>query len=152
MKKLLTAIIALLFILFYCSSCGPSYHLKRAQYHIKKAEGKGAVWSRDTLFKKLKFTVPGINVKFKTQILSTDKPMIFVKDSVRTEVIFIKGKDGRIDSVAVNTDCPPQTVEKDVATAINNKLESGHSFWYDIGIALVAALAGAGLVALFRRS
>lgn len=151
MRKLITAIIALLFILFYCTGCGTNYHLRRAQYHLKKAEGNGAIWSRDTLFTKLKFTTPGISVNFKTQILSSDKPMIFVKDSVRTEIVFIKGKDGKIDSVAVKTDCPPQNVEAEVATAINNSIESGHGIWFDVCLFIIAGLAGAGLAAILKK-
>lgn len=72
--------------------------------------------------------------------------MIFVKDSVRTEIIFIKGKDGRIDSVFVKTDCPPQTAEKEVATGISNTISAGKGFWYylwrGLGLSVLAFIAG----------
>lgn len=42
MRKYVTGLIALLLVLFYCASCGPSYHLRRAEHHIQKAKDKGA--------------------------------------------------------------------------------------------------------------
>lgn len=141
MRRYITAAIGLLFILFYCSGCGPSYHLRRAQHHIKKAELKGAVWSRDTLFKKLNLKVPGIKVEFEPRILTSGKPMIFIKDSVRTEVLIKSGKNG-VDTVYVDTKCPDSTIEEKVPVAINNKIEAGQTFWQKAGIFFLVFLAG----------
>jgi hypothetical protein len=127
-------------LLTLCSSCGPGYHLRRAEHHIEKAEKKGALWTRDTVFQKMKFTIPGVEVKFTPRVLSSGSPMIFTKDSVITKVLIVKGKSGR-DTIRVETKCPDQIVEKDVPVAIDNTISSNKSLWYYAGwFALVAVV------------
>ena len=135
MRKGFTIIIGLLLIMFYCASCavfeGPearevrkaNRHLRKANRHIRKAEQYGAVWRSDTLFKKLNFTVPGVKVQFTPKILTTGKPMIFIKDSVRTIVKIVPGVNG-IDTVYAATDCPDQEVTKDVPVSVDNTIEA----------------------------
>jgi hypothetical protein len=137
----LLALIMALFVLMMMAACGPNYHLRRAEHHIKKAKLKGADWSSDTLFKKLSFKVPGVSVEFTPKILTSGEPMIFEKDGVITEVQIKPGLPGKPDSIKVKTDCPPQTITKEVPISINNSIKAGRSLWADISIWLLIALA-----------
>jgi hypothetical protein len=164
MKRTITSLIGLLLILFYCASCAifpqseeernarkANRQLRKAERHIRKAELFGAKWHRDTLWKDLKFSVPGINVKFTPKILTYGKPMMFVKDSVRTEVLIIPGEPGKRDSIFVNTDCPPQEVTAKVPIGTDNEIKaqntSGH-FWRGL---LWGFIAGVVACYLFLR-
>jgi hypothetical protein len=150
MRKYATATIGLLFILLYCSSCSPvwkqNYHVRKAEKHILKAEALGAKWSSDTLFSKVKFKVPGIEVKFIPRPVVIGQPMIFEKDSVKATVtIKPSNKPNVPDTIRVECDCPDRELEATVPTAINKKLEPGKSNWYWYKwLAVVAVLAFIG--------
>ena len=121
--------ILLLLVLIVLNSCGPGYHLRRAQHHIRKAEEKGAKWSSQTFYKDVSFKVPGIDVKFTPKILAAGEPMVFVKDSVITRVIIKSGQAGR-DTVFVDTKCPDRIVQKSVPVSIEKSIKAGKSFGY----------------------
>jgi hypothetical protein len=150
MRKLITAAIGLLMILFYCTGCGPGYHLRRAEYHIKKAEALGAHWHSDTLFKKLSFKVPGIDVRFIPRILTSGEPMIFTKDSVVTTVIVKPGLNGR-DTVFVSTKCPDRIIYKTVPVAVNKSIKAGKSTWFYIQLVGLTFILGV-LIGYFLRA
>jgi hypothetical protein len=141
MRKLITLSIGLLLIMFYCSSCGVNYNLRRARYHIARAEAKGAKWSSDTLFKKLSFNVPGSKVQFIPKPIVYNQPMTFEKDSVITKVIIKKTPSGR-DTVYVDTKCPDRIVYRDVPYKVENELSAEKSFWQKAGYFLMVFLIG----------
>jgi hypothetical protein len=149
-RRHLTGTIGLLFILLYCSSCSSTwkqnYHVRRANHHIRKAESFGAKWSSDTLFSKVKFKVPGIEVKFIPRPVVIGQPMIFEKDSVKATVtIKPSNKPNVPDTIRVECDCPDRELEATVPTAINKKLEPGKSnfYWYK-WLAVVAVISFIG--------
>jgi hypothetical protein len=143
MRRIATAAIGILMILFYCTGCSSVWkadrHLRIAKRHIRKAEALGAKWSSDTLFKKLSFKVPGIDVKFTPRILTSGKPMIFTKDSVVTTVIVKPGLNGR-DTVLVQTKCPDRIIYKTVPVVVNKQIKAGKSIWYYAGWAAMIAV------------
>jgi hypothetical protein len=120
-----------LFALMFLSGCKSAHHLRRAEHfekkkqeQIQKAIDKGAKVRRDSVMKNIKFKVPGVKVEFTPKIISDKSlPLIFIKDSVITKVIFRQGINGR-DTVFVATDCPDQEVSKDVAVAENTNIEA----------------------------
>jgi hypothetical protein len=126
MRKSTTAAIGLLFILFYCSSCGVfidtgKWHLRRAEKHIKKAELHGAKWHSDTLFKMLKFEVPKVELKTTVKYSSLGRPIIVEENGVITRVQI----DTVTKEVFVHTVCPPQTIERKVPVAIAKQINPG---------------------------
>lgn len=145
MKKLITAAIGLLFILFYCSSCGVfidtgKWHLRRAEKHIKKAELHGAKWHSDTLFKLLKFEIPKVELKTTVKYSSLGRPIIVEENGVITRVQI----DTVTKEVFIHTVCPPRVIEKEVPVAINKKIEANNPFkthWPWLLLFIVIALA-----------
>lgn len=133
MRKIFTAAIGLLFILFYCSSCSTSYRANRqlriAERHIKKAEALGAKWSRDSLFKKMSFTIPGVDVKFIPKPIIYNQEMTFEKDSAKTTVL-IRHVPGSKDTLYVHTIVNPRVVTKYVPYKVENTIKADKpSFW-----------------------
>jgi hypothetical protein len=128
----------ILIIAVMLSGCGANYHLKRAQHHIRKAEALGSKWSSDTLFKKLELKIPGAKVEFIPKILTPGTPMIFVKDSVRTEVLVVDGP-GVHDTVKVFTDCPDRVIIRNIPVEVNRTIKAKSQwknslYWFVAGL------------------
>lgn len=156
MKRFGTFVIFLI-LAWLLFSCGSAHHLRRAERlkkrmdeQIQKAVEKGATVRRDTVFQRVSFKVPGIKVEFTPKIISDKSlPMIFIKDSVITKVVIRPGINGR-DTVYVETDCPDQVAEKDVAVGINQDIDAkqNYNFWDILKWFLIAFILG-GLVRHF---
>lgn len=72
--KYLLAILMILIMLLWVTSCSPEYHVKRAAHHYEKAMKKG--------FKPLKDTIKSqseLALKYNTDYLSHLKPRILIK-------------------------------------------------------------------------
>jgi hypothetical protein len=149
-------------LLILLSSCGSAHHLRRAerldarkQEQIQKAIAKGAKVKRDTTFKTVTFKVPGVKVEFTPKVLhDKSQPLIFIKDSVITKVVFRQGINGK-DTVFVATDCPDAEVSEQVPVAINTDIDAKQN-WKTmevIGYIFMALIIGAGgmyLLKLFK--
>jgi hypothetical protein len=148
-QRLITFLIflSLLYILMSCK--GSAYHLRKAERldarkkaQIDKAIRKGAKIKQDTTFKTVTFKVPGVKVEFTPKVISTkSEPLIFIKDSVITKVVFREGINGR-DTVFVGTDCPDQEVKEKIPVAVNTDIEAKQN-WTTleiIGLSLLIAV------------
>lgn len=148
-RKLVTAAIGLLFILFYCSSCGVfidtgKWHLRRAEKHIRKAEMHGATWRRDTTWKMLKVKTPAIEFSTVLKPVFTRGQAVVSaeKDGAKTDVsikLAAGCPDSCIQEVIINTKCPEQTATAKVPIAINNEINPGKSairYWPWLLVAL----------------
>lgn len=125
------------------SSCGPAYHLKRAQAHLKIAEQKGAKVDRDTVYK----TVEVIRPEIKTDTVFASIPgdtVRITKDRLSIKYVKLPG-----DSVFIEGKCDPDTVKISVPYTVTTtiKAESKIKWWYLI----IALLAGGALVRIFAR-
>lgn len=49
---------AIILLLAVMSGCGMDYHLRRANYHLRLAQAKGAIIKTDTIYKTVSYTVP----------------------------------------------------------------------------------------------
>jgi hypothetical protein len=139
MRKAIIAAIGLLFILFYCSSCGVfidtgKWHLRRAEKHIKKAEMHGATWRRDTTWKMMSFKTQAI--EFSTvlkPVFTRGRAVINTEKDGAVTAVEITLADGCPDScireVKIQTKCPEQTAAVKVPVAINNEITPGKPVW-----------------------
>jgi hypothetical protein len=142
MKKVVTATIGLLLILFYCSSCGVfidtgKWHLRRAEKHIRKAELHGAIWHSDTLYKMLKFEIPKVELKTTVKYSSLGRPIIVEENGVITRVQI----DTVTKEVFINTVCPPRIIEKEVPVSVSRSIHPGKPairYWPWLLVALAA--------------
>jgi hypothetical protein len=156
MKKLITFLI-FLSLLYLMMACGSAHHLRKAQrlearkqIQITKAIAKGAKIKRDTAFKTFTFKVPGVKVQFTPKVItSKSEPLIFIKDSVITKVVFRQGINGR-DTVFVETDCPDAEVKKEIPVAQNTTIEAKQNWttWGIIKLSLIFLVIG-GLIRHF---
>lgn len=131
--------------LLLLASCGVNHHLRRANHHIKKAEEKGAVITRDTTWAPIKITAP--KMEFKTKL-----SQIFVKDTViirnaKGQAAKVK-TDPKKDTIYI--ECPPQDVEQKVPVIINTEIKSPKGFWYYAIRILIAFIIGVVVGFLIR--
>lgn len=146
-KSLTMAMILFIIVLIAIalSSCGPNYHLRMA----KK---KGAELQVDTIWHAFHFKSPEIN--FSTTLKPTWQNLSLSKDTLRskdektgseTKVKITLAKtcpDSCIREVYIRTEVPPQNVKENIPVATNTTIKAGHGFWYDVRIALIAAVIG----------
>lgn len=135
MRKLVTAIIALLFILFYCTSCGPAAKLRRAERLIAKAESQGASWHSDTLWRTIEIPVP--EVKTDTVFESVEGDTVLIeKDRLQIKYVRLAG-----EKVYIEGKCKQDTIRENVYYKITKtiKAESWLKWWY---IAIAFLLGG----------
>lgn len=121
-------------------SCGPAYHLKKAKYHILKAQALGATWSADTVVitrtvtppefsGDTVFQVPDSGIVLRTQsadsVVSFDPSMgwSFTSDTLH---LIKPGIDTKVKigghKVYIYTKCKPDTVRIKVPTVISNTI------------------------------
>lgn len=142
MRKAITAVIGLLFILFYCTSCGVlidtgKWHLRKAERHIRKAEMHGAKWHSDTLFKMLKFEIPKVELKTTVKYSSLGRPIVVEENGVITRIQV----DTVTKEVVVHTECPRRVIEKEVPVSLSRTINPGKSairYWPWLLVALAA--------------
>jgi hypothetical protein len=134
-------IIALCLIL---AGCGPSFHLRRANYHLKKAELKGALIKPDTVFVEKKVFIP--EVQTDTIFESKEGDTVFIsKDRLKLKYVNLPG-----DSVFIEGKCESDTVTVTVPITITKNITAPKGFWYYFPwLLFVLALAA---VAYFIRS
>ena len=115
--KILT-LIAGLIIIFLLFSCGSAYHLRRAAYHVRKAEEKGATWKRDTVYQKIEVVRPEIRTDtvFQTKVGDT---VVIEKDRLKVVYVRLPG-----DSVFIKGECKTDTVRIEVPTVVNNEIKA----------------------------
>lgn len=154
------------------TNCGSSYHLKRAKFHISKAEALGAEWKRDTVFKTLVIKPPTfsadtiiaapdirISMEGDTGSINTfggsfDASFDWGLDTLRLKK---KGIDTKVkispDKVYIRTICDPDTIVREVITNIDNHIDCPECVikWWWILIAFFIGAAVVFIVKLFTK-
>lgn len=137
-KYLFMALVAALLL----SGCKAGYHLKRAKHHIRKAEEKGATWSRDTIYKQIEVIRPEIRTDTILQTKVGDTVRI-IKERLKLVYVRLPG-----DSVYIEGECESDTVRVEVPVTVTNTIKAPPDkvrwwMWLLIGIGagvLVAAI------------
>lgn len=133
--------------IFLCAAlligCSAAQKLRRAEKLIAKAELQGAKWRIDTVFTERVINVPGPETTVKVPV-TVLKDTTIVQEKIVTVIRWIKGKDGKTDTLTVFTKCPDQVIRDTVATVINKSIVAPKSpnvkpWWR------TAALVGWGL-------
>lgn len=124
-------------------SCSPAAKLRRAEKLIKKAEEQGAVWRVDTV----RVEVPVFLTETRLDSIFVSEPgdtVVLEKERLKVKYVRLPG-----DSVFIEGACEADTVYQEVPVTVNReiKVKSGFPWW----ALMVAALAGAGAFALFRK-
>jgi hypothetical protein len=124
-------------------SCSPSFHLKQAERHLRKAELKGVQVRVDTVYKTISVIVPETRIDTVLTHVNFRDTITLEKDKIVTKIKF----DTITRRLYVQTICPPDTVRVTIPVTVTKEIKSGWPKWWLI----VAALGGAGLVAILRR-
>lgn len=159
-KSLMMGIIFILIVLaaMFLSSCGPAYHLKRAEHHIDKAIAKGAEIKKDTI--RFHFKSPEIKfettfspqwvdgapiVLWKDTLTATDKKTGATLKAKITQDTNCPDSCNQIQMVYLKSEVPPQDQSVDVPceTAI-----AGYTLWEFIIFGL-AMIPGGWLIMTF---
>jgi hypothetical protein len=138
MRKLITAIIALLLILFYCTGCGPTWYLRQA-------EKRGAAIKTDTLWNTVEIPVPEVSTDTVFKSITGDTIRI-EKERLKIKYVKLPG-----DSVFIEGKCESDTIEKKVYYQVTKNIsvpDKRKIKWWHL---LLAGLAGAGLFAILRK-
>lgn len=130
-------------ILLLLTACGPAAKLRRAEKLIKKAEELGAKWHTDSVI--VEVPVPVESVRVDTTFVEKPGDTVTIeKDRLKVKYVRLPG-----DSVYIEGECKADTVRIKVTKTINRtiKAESKIKWWWII----LGVLAGAGIVAIFRK-
>jgi hypothetical protein len=139
MKYLLYIILLLLL-----ASCGQRFHVKRAEFHLRKAQEKGAQVNIDTLVKINKITLKGLKVEFTPKPITLNDTIYFSKEKVVTKVVL------KHDSIFVETNCP-DTVFHFKERTITKTITAINKSWLKWWMLLIAAMLGAILFGILKR-
>lgn len=133
----------LILLLILLSACSSSWHLKQAERHLRKAEQSGAQVRVDTVYKEIQVIVPEVRVDTLIKQVDFRDTITFYKDKFHVKVKI----DTLLKSVYIEGKCESDTVKIEVPVTVTKEIKSGWPKWW----LLVAALAGAGIVAIFIR-
>jgi hypothetical protein len=127
------------------SGCGINHHLRKAKKHLKKAEIKGAIINRDTVFKTITVHTPKIEIDTVFSVDHFRDTITIEKDKVVTRL--------KIDTVTkeifVSTECPPDTIEVRVPVSVKTNIKTPRGFWYYAKFFALALIIGFVLGAMF---
>jgi hypothetical protein len=138
-----------LLLIFILSGCGAGFHVKRAKYHLMKAEMKGASVKQDTVFKEIVLKVPGVKVEFIPKPLVVNDTLYFEKDRVITKVL-VKNIPGKTNTVYVKTECPDARIESKVPVTVNTKITAKAGInWKTLALSVILAFILGFLTKMF---
>ena|SRR5690606_35271651 len=145
----LIAFILLCLIVFLLSSCGTSYHLRRAEQHLKKAELKGANVRTDTVYKLDTIYFPVVGVETDTIFQSIPGDTVEIeKERLRIKYVEMPG-----DSVYIEGECEADTViqVRNIPVEVRKEISSGLSVW-DVVILCIVVAVVAYILGMFRKN
>lgn len=118
MKKYWPVILCILLF-----GCGPNFYLRKAERALKKAEQLGAVIDADTVWKTIEIPVPYVTTDtvFTSQVGDT---VIIRESRVQVKYVRLKG-----DSVFIEGECLPDTIEVMVPTIVNREIKARGKGW-----------------------
>ena len=125
-------------LLFLLTACGPAFHLRQAQKHIKKALLKGAVANVDTFYVDREIIVPSIKFDTVTAYKTLTDTIRIVKNGIVTKI--------KVDTVNrdifVETECPPKIVTVRVPYTVTTEIKTGFQWWWFVVVAVVCLALG----------
>lgn len=138
-------------------SCGASWHIKRAENHIAKAEAMGVKWREqtkvDTVFMDIPDSDPGMEMDSTFDLSGSDKPdtVYITKENIVTKVVIntVKGKAyvKTIEKPTTKYIRVPVTVHK----TVTRTLRAGLALWQQIGLGIFFFLLGFMVCDLYHR-
>lgn len=136
----------IIIILSILSGCGPSYHLKRMKYHERMAYAKGAEIKLDTVYKYIPIITPERQIDTVHHYVNLTDTITVTKDRVVTKIKV----NTEEKTVYVNTNCPSDTIYKEVPITITKNIEAknGLPWWVYFALGLSGLII---LVLAFRR-
>jgi hypothetical protein len=144
--KSLSALLVALIMLSSCSDrARATWHLKRAQSHIRKAEALGAKSESDTVYVKKTVLVPEVRVDTIVQSKVGDTIRI-EKEKLRIKYVKLPG-----DSVYVQGKCISDTVRISVPFTVTKEISVPYQPRFKWWLLVISFLAGAVGYALIRR-
>jgi len=129
-------------IIAVLAGCGPAFHLKQAERHLRKAEIKGAQVRVDTVYKTISVIVPETHFDTVLSVQNFRDTITLEKDKIVTKIKY----DTITRRLYIKTICPPDTARIEVPISVTKEIKTGWPWWWLI----VAALGGAGLFAIIR--
>jgi hypothetical protein len=144
MKYLLYIILLLLL-----ASCGQRFHVKRAEFHLRKAQEKGAQVNLDTTVREVKLKIEGVKVRFIPKPIFLNGDTVYFEDKgVSTKIVARRDSAGNT-TVAATTKCPDKEIVYNDRT-ITKTVTAVKSTWLKWWMLLIAAAAGA-LLGILKR-
>lgn len=140
--------------LYYCLiaitllGCGANHHVRKAEYHIAKAESKGAVWKQsekvDTIYRDTTIVVEGNSMDESFSFIERDTVTIEKEKIVVKTIVDCKKKTANTKVV-----CPDKIVKVPQKYYINRRitrtLKTGLSNWQIGGFCLMGVFIGFAL-------
>jgi len=144
-KKIYHSLIALTVATAILYGCGANYHVRKAEYHIAKAEAKGAVWKQsertDTVYRDTTIVVEGNSMDESFDFVDHDTVTIEKEKIVIKTVIDCKNKKAN-----TSVDCPDRIVKVPQKYYVNRRitrtLKTGLSNVQVVGFCMFALFIG----------
>lgn len=124
-------------------SCGAQHKLSKAERLIKEAIDKGAKVKDDTVYKFVRFKIPGI--AFNTTLIApnfSDTAYIVGKDSIQLKIVRIPPTKTEPEKIYIEADCPDHEETKKIPIGIDREIKAGYSLWEMIILAIASAAVG----------
>lgn len=121
--------------IFFITSCGPAYKVRRAEKLIKES---GLPWKIDTVFQTVNVPVPEVH----TDTVVVSKPMDTVyltKERLSVKVV------RKYDTLRIDADCLPDTIKVEVPVVVNKEINCPKpklNFWDIVKTAVIAGVIG----------
>lgn len=151
--------VSVLLLCAILTSCGASYHLKRAKHHVDKAIQKGAKVSNETIIKEVSIKVDSLHIAFDPKpVIDRDtvyyeKVLAGIKEPAKVRIIYSQDHSGVI-SAQPDVDIPQYEVRQDVpvanTTVIQEPEPKHRSKWFIAGAAFGALLVLLLMIAIRR--
>ncbi len=117
-------------------ACSPSWHLKQAERHLRKAEIKGAQVRVDTVYKTVTVVVPEMHFDTVLTVQNFRDTITLERDKILTKIKY----DTITRRLYVQTICPPDTVKVTVPVSVTKEIKTGFKWWWLIVAAIVGSL------------
>lgn len=134
--RIVLLLLALLFILWILTGCGPAYHLK-------KAKEKGAEVTTDTVYQDVKVFVPIVEMDTVFRSMPGDTVTI-TKDRLQMKYVQIQG-----GTVYLQGKCLPDTIKVKVPYAVTTTIKAGYTGWKLAGMILFGLVVGALVAGIY---
>lgn len=131
-----------LILSIFLIGCGPTWHLKQAERHLRKAEINGAKVRVDTVYKTISVIVPETRIDTVLRHVNFRDTITLEKDKIVTKIKY----DTVTRRLYVQTICPPDTIRVKVPFTVTKEIKTGWPWWYLI----LVALAGLGLSIIIK--